>query len=135
MLNKKYPDNYIPKTLWEALEYIMEDLSPVSLNIIRHSDTEILHHNIGRDMRNEWGLWSGGELAKWFNAELGIYHPDDMSGIILESLKRTVRQEDLKLDEQVKFYKDYWKNIADGEESFMIECNNNKMMTIRGVTL
>ena len=40
---------------------------------------------------------------------LGIYHPDDMSGIILDSYHRYLTGKEIKLEEQIKFYQDYWK--------------------------
>lgn len=65
------------------------------------------HHSFGRWMRNHWGLWSGSCLALWFQ-EKGIQHADDMSGIILDSYWRWVHDEPLRLEEQVKYYRDYW---------------------------
>jgi len=40
------------------------------------------HFGLGLWMRNQWGLWRGGPLTKYF-CQLGVYHPDDMSSIIL----------------------------------------------------
>ena len=34
-------------------------------------------------LRNNWGLWSGSRLERYFYAR-GVYHPDNMSGAILE---------------------------------------------------
>lgn len=59
-------------------------------------------------MRNNWGLWSGSRLAKYFN-EMGIFHPDDMSGIILTSFHRHLNGKDLQLDQQIKYYQEYWE--------------------------
>jgi hypothetical protein len=42
------------------------------------------HHGLGTWIRNNWGLWGGSRLQKYF-IEKGITHPDDMSGLILES--------------------------------------------------
>ena len=42
------------------------------------------HHGLGRWMRNYWGLWSGGPLAKDME-RLGLRHPDDMSMEIIRS--------------------------------------------------
>jgi hypothetical protein len=59
-------------------------------------------------MRNNWGLWGGSRLAKWFNNQ-GVKHPDDMSGVILDSFWRHLNDKPIKLEEQVKHYQDYWK--------------------------
>ncbi len=45
------------------------------------------HFSAGLWMRNNWGLWQGSQLRDWFY-DKGIYHPDDMSGIILDSYWR-----------------------------------------------
>ena len=66
------------------------------------------HMGLGMWMRNNWGLWGGSRLAAWFNAQ-GINHPDDMSGIILDSFWRYLNGKPIKLDEQVKYYQGYWK--------------------------
>ena len=53
------------------------------------------------------GLWYGSDLSKYFN-NMGIFHADDMSGIILTSLYRKIVGKDRNLDEQVKWYREYW---------------------------
>jgi len=66
------------------------------------------HLGLGMWMRNNWGLWKGSRLSKYFNS-LGIYHPDDMTGVIFNSYHRTMLGNEIKLNEQVKFYQDYWE--------------------------
>lgn len=41
------------------------------------------HFGLGMWLRNNWGLWSGSRLERYFYAR-GVYHPDNMSGAILE---------------------------------------------------
>ena len=65
------------------------------------------HFGFGMWMRNNWRLWGGSRLSKYFN-DLGIHHPDDMSGIILDSYHRYLTNKDIKLEEQIKFYQAYW---------------------------
>ncbi|NME72089.1 DUF6794 domain-containing protein [Flammeovirga aprica] len=52
--------------------------------------------------------------SKYFR-DLGINHPDDMSSIILTSFHRYLNDIDIKLDEQVKLYKDYWEKSNQAE--------------------
>jgi hypothetical protein len=59
-------------------------------------------------IRNNWRLWRGGELANEFIYK-GIFHPDDMSGIILKCYYRQLHNQDWELDEQKKFYQNYWQ--------------------------
>lgn len=73
-----------------------------------------LHMGFGMWMRNNWQLWGGSRLSKYFN-EKGINHPDDMSGIILNSYYRHLKNQEIKLDEQIQYYKDYWDNSNKNE--------------------
>jgi hypothetical protein len=68
------------------------------------------HMGFGMWMRNNWQLWGGSRLSKFFN-DKGVFHPDDMSGIILVSYHRYLIGEDLKLEEQIKFYRDFWEKV------------------------
>ena len=81
-----------------------EDVQKIRDGAITAAD---MHIGLGLRIRNEWGLWSGSRLAVYFR-NLGINHPDDMSGIVLESYVRHVKQEPIKLDEQVAYCKNYW---------------------------
>ena len=73
------------------------------------------HFGLGMWIRNNWDLWAvkntpfwEDTLAGYFNG-IGIHHPDDMSSIILTSYHRHKNGKDIKLEEQVKKYQDYWK--------------------------
>lgn len=68
------------------------------------------HMGFGMWMRNNWQLWGGSRLSKYF-IEMGIHHPDDMSGIILTSYHRRLTGKEIKLEEQVKYYQDYWEEM------------------------
>jgi len=60
-------------------------------------------------IRNEWGLWRKSRFAKYFH-NLGIFHPDDMSDIILTSYGRFLHHQDIRLDEQIAFCQTYWRS-------------------------
>ena len=108
--------DYKPKNLNEAitqLDILFSDTTKSQVNNM--TEEEFIansHFSTGMWIRNNWGLWKGKELAKYFN-DLGIYHPDDMSGIILTSYYRHLHNQDLKVDEQIKYYQDYWRNAQD----------------------
>lgn len=68
------------------------------------------HHTLGTFLRNELELWHNGPAVKWFN-DRGIYHADDISGIILTSAHRKFNNEEIKLAEQIKEYRDYWEEV------------------------
>lgn len=75
-----------------------------------------LSNHVGRWIRNVLGFWvdcnkpkeERSAFVKWFN-EIGIDHPDDMSGIILTSWHRSMNGKDIKLEEQIKKYQDHWE--------------------------
>lgn len=68
-----------------------------------------VHHSFGMYLRNSWGLWGDSPLAKSLS-QLGILHPDDMTAIILDSYQRKLKREDIKLQEQLKHYQDFWRD-------------------------
>ena len=117
-LDEKSPTKvYVPRDLDEACIELKKMLSPDLLNtMITNSEREMIqyHHNLGRWLRNNWGLWSGSRLAQYFR-QLGIHHPDDMSGIILTSFWRYLHGQETKLDKQVEEYKEYWRKSAEKE--------------------
>lgn len=73
-----------------------------------------VHLGFGMWLRNNWQLWGGSRLSKYFN-DLGIFHPDDMSEIILVSYHRHLSNRQIELEEQIAYYQDYWKNAKDEE--------------------
>jgi len=119
---------YIPKDLEDAFMQI-NSFWPDSTKTMVKGWTEDkfsgqLHMGFGMWMRNNWQLWGGSRLSKYFN-DLGIYHPDDMSGIILTSYHRHLLNKDILLTEQVDYYKDHWKTIEEAglkkkEEEFSL---------------
>lgn len=69
------------------------------------------HHTWGRNLRNTLGCWqSNSNTSRTFRNELGIFHPDDMSGIIMTSIHRKLHNKPLDLETQAQYYKDYWAN-------------------------
>ncbi len=106
----------IPENLdacYQALDII---LSKESRETIKHTNEDglIIYHRVpGMWMRNEWGLWSGSKLAIWFDS-LGIHHPDEMSSIIIKSYWRYLNDKPIALEEQIKFYQDYWNSASVG---------------------
>jgi hypothetical protein len=78
---------YIPLNLHDALKELDEMLPPTAkqdISIIEKSEMINYHHGFGTWLRNNWGLWKGLRLATYFRST-GTNHPDDMSGMILDS--------------------------------------------------
>lgn len=77
-----------PRTVEEAIVVVKQWLPPDELAKFRagsEHDTYRYHHGLGTRIRNELGLWQGGQLREYF-IEHGVAHPDDMSSIILAAL-------------------------------------------------
>jgi hypothetical protein len=105
---KKQP--YVPIDLNDCFVQLDSILSPAELDTLRNwteEDMNMAHMSLGLWIRNNWGLWRGSRLSKWFNAQ-SIWHPDDMSGIILTSYWRYLNNRPMELDAQIKYYVDYW---------------------------
>lgn len=103
---------YIPKDIEDCCRQIDSFLSDsMKAKAKQWTENEFssrAHMGLGMWMRNNWQLWGGSRLSKYFNL-LGIYHPDDMSGFILDSYHRYLTGNAINLEEQIKFYQDYWK--------------------------
>ena len=100
---------YIPKNLEECFVELKKVLTPEQLTEFKlKKEEEIIeyHFSTGRWMRNFWGLWSRSRLKDYFN-DLGVFHPDDISGIILTSFHRHLHNKDIKLEKQIQYYQDY----------------------------
>ena len=103
---------YKPENLEEAVLQLTKILPDTTQQkILLMTETEFVagsHFGLGRWIRNNWRLWRGGKLANGFKSK-GIFHPDDMSGIILTCYYRQIHDQEWKVEEQVKFYQTYWK--------------------------
>lgn len=103
---------YIPKDLEDCFKQIDTFWSDsTKLKVKQWTEDEFsarAHFGFGMWMRNNWQLWVGSRLSNYFN-EKGIYHPDDMSGIILDSYHRYLTGKEVNLESQINFYHTYWK--------------------------
>jgi len=113
---RNYSEDYIPKNLNDALIYLECEWSQEDKNEFKNKDEQDavtqLHFGTGLSIRNSWGLWAEKENSfKRYFKRLGIFHPDDISSIILTSFHRKLNGKDIDLNEQVKYYKEYWERV------------------------
>ena len=77
---------YIPANLGECFVELDKKLSEIDRKEMRElpkRDNMIrYHHALGMWLRNNWGLWGGSRLQKYF-FDRGVNHPDEMSSVIL----------------------------------------------------
>ena len=107
---------YVPRDLDDALTEVDRIMGAKEHDDVMKATEDGMieyHFGLGMWMRNNWGLWSGSRLAQYFN-QIGIQHPDDMSGIILDSYWRKLHGKPIDLEGQVRYYQDYWKNEKGG---------------------
>jgi hypothetical protein len=107
---------YIPTDLNDAINQINKVLAEESkLKIKKMNEEDFIaesHFGIGFTLiRNGWALWGKSRLSKYFN-EIGINHPDDMSGIILTSYFRKLKKKPIELEKQILDINEYYiKNL------------------------
>jgi hypothetical protein len=105
--------NYIPRDLEDAHAELIKMLPADELQQIRNmkAEREMIgyHMSLGMDLRNDWGLWKGSRLSRRFNL-MGIWHPDDMSAIILFTFWCKLHDQPYRLQDRVAHYHAYWKS-------------------------
>lgn len=85
---------------WEGIEEFK--------NIPEDKVVSEYHHTTGRYIRNKW-LWDRTSYTHTYFNSIGIWHPDDMSSILLLSLHRILHGKNMQLEEQVRGYKEFWE--------------------------
>jgi hypothetical protein len=104
----------VPTTLAECFAALAHQLPPETIAAMKagtEQDMVRYHFSLGQWMRNEWGLWQGGPLREHLSA-LGLRHPDDMSGLILETFWCHLHGQPLRVAERVAKAQDYWRRMA-----------------------
>jgi hypothetical protein len=105
---------YIPANLEECFAELNKMIHPSLIAEMRQGTERdmILHHlGLGMWIRNNWRLWAGSRLATYFN-NLGIHHPEDMSGIILDTYWCHLNDRPLRIEERIQRYQAYWRVVA-----------------------
>jgi len=114
--DSKQSKEVVPTTLQEAHRQLERQLPKEELakiDAMKSEDEMIQYHfGLGMRMRNGWGLWRGSPLAQHMR-KLGFTHPDDMSGVILETFWCKRHGKDFRLNERADYYRAYWKAEAD----------------------
>jgi len=105
----------IPTNLEECFLALKEELTETQLSVFKEINVETslssFHHTLGRRLRNQWKLWEDSQLNTYFR-KMGLFHADDMSGLILTSFSRHLRDVPLEIETQVKNYQEFWKKPA-----------------------
>lgn len=86
LVAEKIGDVYIPKDLGECfaeLDGLLKEVDKKEMQSLPKREDMIKYHmGLGMWIRNNWGLWGGSRLQKYFT-DRKINHPDDMSSVVL----------------------------------------------------
>ena len=105
--SERIEGTYIPKDIDEAIDSLDTILSEKDKRFIADSLSmeefcADAHFGVGMWMRNEWGLWSGSRLQKFFT-DKKVYHPDEMSHEILKAYyKKKIKGMDYSADRDIE---------------------------------
>lgn len=102
---------YIPRNLEECFTQLDSMLRTKDREDMRTSgDTSLIayHMGLGMYLRNNWCLWAGSRLSEYFHA-MHVYHPDDMSGLILTGYYHHLNGLAYDVDSKVRRYQIYWR--------------------------
>lgn len=112
--------NDTPKSIEEAMSYFLTKWTEDEKNQFKNEQEDAavaeLHLSVGMFIRNNWIRHGNGNecLISEFK-KLGIFAPDDMSGIILRSLHRKLNNIPIEINNQAKHYINYWNEIFAAE--------------------
>lgn len=101
----------IPETLEEAVEIL---ISKNSFDIARLKKEDMVkyHFSVGMNIRNAWGLWKeDSTLHGHFKERFGLFHADDMSGLIFHCFHKAINDKPWEAEEKAQYYLEYWKGI------------------------
>jgi hypothetical protein len=96
-----------PTTVSEAVAVLLsmtDHMTPVQLAELKAAGVDSLHHSVGREIRNEFGLWTGNQALLHDCTRLnagrrtalsmppfpGEMHADDASALILERFQQAL---------------------------------------------
>lgn len=112
-----------PRTIEEAMDAFPKIMSGDDLMDLVTSDKEDLityHHDLGRWIRNNWGLWEQGPLFGFMKA-LGFKHPDDMSQALIHEYWTRMNKLPSVLQEDMDRANEHWKREGIDEPCGPIE--------------
>ena len=78
-------------SFYEIFTNLDQELLNSEKNEIRNNEEDEIvinyHETLGLYIRNNWNLWHNTDITEYFN-KLDVYHPDEMSSIILIAYHR-----------------------------------------------
>ena len=106
----------VPSTIDECITTLNEKLPFVDRVYIMNlpkDDLVLLHHGLGRWIRNNWRLWEPPEKPsplRDYMSSLGFQHPDDMSQAIIVEYWSRLNNQPSQWQEDIAHSIEYWKS-------------------------
>lgn len=111
---------YIPADLAESFSELNKLTSKDSRNKFKTQPEKNIHRklyfSLGRWIRYNWGFREGSRLTAKLN-RFGVYHPDDMSEMIIRAYHRYLNKKDLELKDLVEGIKANREEIKAAEKA------------------
>ncbi len=97
---------YIPKDVNDALDQLDKKLdASAKQQFIGFTEDQVkIKGGLKMWIINNWGFSYGSRLSHLLKG-MGITHPDDMAEFLMVTFHRSLLKEDLKIQEQIEFYK------------------------------
>jgi len=90
-------------------------------------DLSKYHMGLGLYMRNNWIRGARSPKLVSFFGDLGLFHPDDISSVIIDSYWHYLNKSEYDLSADIVFYQEYWENAKKEEairEANMLSSDN-----------
>ena len=111
-MTKIDPDS-VPPTIEAAVDAVIAGLEDDEISMIKGmAEPHMIHHTVGRCLRNSWSLWEDTPLKRDAVNTFKIAHGDDISSLILNWVWARVREEAFDPQDFVKTYHEHWKNAG-----------------------
>ena len=90
----------VPQTLEDAVDRIVGFAGAVQWKALDEDEASAaVHHALGRSCRNDWGLWDKNSvLHRYLSEAYGLWHADDMSGLIFTCAHRQLNGRPWEVD-------------------------------------
>jgi len=113
---------HVVKDLEDCMDFVWGKLSEKAQKEFMETPVEQLwqfHHGLGRAIRNTLGLWEQEPppVRLYFEQQLGLTQPDDMSHVIIRALHAKVTGTEYDMQADIEMLKEHWEtfNMTDGK--------------------
>ncbi len=114
-------DEKIPTNIEEAFSTLDNFLTENELNQFKEIDEDKSYiwknYLFTTYIKNNWNLSDSSSGIGQYFFKLGVKDTSDMTGIITRSFHRKINNKEIRLDEQIHYYKQYWSVVTPPNKS------------------